>query len=108
MNILAGYSSSIIQDFESYFKTEVHLVEADIRLALDKSNSTFNTSELLSGMYTFKDLSEVLLRNVQLEPKGVDNAIDSEIDDVSMKFKLVERSDIIAIKFNEKSFFIVF
>ena len=57
-------------------------------------------------MYIFKDLSEVLLRNLQLEFEGVDNAIVIEFDDVSMKTKLVVRSDIIATKLNEKSFFI--
>ena len=32
MKILAGYANSIFQDFESYLRTEVDLVEADIRL----------------------------------------------------------------------------
>ena len=32
MNILAGYISSIFQDFESYLRTEVDLVADDIKL----------------------------------------------------------------------------
>ena len=36
MNILQGYTSSIFQDFESYLRTKVDLVEDDIGLILDK------------------------------------------------------------------------
>ena len=35
MNILAGYHSFVFQGFESYLRTEVDLVEDDIRLVLD-------------------------------------------------------------------------
>ena len=55
----------------------------------DENISSFITHELLQGIYTFKDLSEVLLRKLQLELDGVDNAIDFEFDDISMKNKLV-------------------
>ena len=103
MNILAGYTSSIFQDFESYLRREVDLVEDHIRLVLDVYNSNFITCELLPGVYTFRDLSEVLLRKLQLEFEGVDNAIVIEFDDISMKTKLVVRSGIVAIKFDGKS-----
>ena len=36
MNILSGYRDSIFQDFESYLRTEVDLVEDDIKLVLDE------------------------------------------------------------------------
>ena len=36
MNILAVYNSSILQDFESFLRTEVDLFEDDIRLVLDE------------------------------------------------------------------------
>ena len=36
MNILAGYFRSMFQDFESYLRTEVDLVNDDIRVILDK------------------------------------------------------------------------
>ena len=36
MVILAGYISSIFQNFGSYLRTEVDLVQDDIRLVLDK------------------------------------------------------------------------
>ena len=60
IDILAGNISSIFQDFESYLRTEVDLVEDDIRLVLDESNSSFITYEVIPGIYTFKDLSELL------------------------------------------------
>ena len=36
METLAGYSSSIFQDFESYLRTYVDLVEDDNRLVSDE------------------------------------------------------------------------
>ena len=35
MNILARYTSSVFQDFESFLKTQIDLVEDDIKLVLD-------------------------------------------------------------------------
>ena len=69
MNFLAGFSSSVFQDFESNLRTEIDLVEDDIRLVLDKYNSSFNTYELEPGIYNFRDLSEALFNNLQLESK---------------------------------------
>ena len=43
MNIIAGYIRSIFQDFEIYLRTEVDLVEDDIKLVLDEYNSSFVT-----------------------------------------------------------------
>ena len=36
MNIVAGYVSSVFQDFENYLRTEVDLIEDDIKLVLDE------------------------------------------------------------------------
>ena len=47
MYILAGYTRSIFQDLETYPRTEVDLVEDDIRLSLDDKNSRFLTNEKL-------------------------------------------------------------
>ena len=105
MNILSGYPRSVFQDFESYLRTEIGLVEDDIRLVLDKYNSSFVTYELDPGIYTFKDISEVLLKILQPEYDGYHDAIDIEYDDITMKTKLVVSSSIIAIRFDEKSFF---
>ena len=106
MKILAGYVSSVFQDFESYLRTEVDLVEDDVRLVLDEYNSSFITDELEPGFYTFKDISEALLKILQPKYDGYLNAIDIEFDDITMKTKLIVRSGIIAIRFNEKSFFL--
>ena len=54
MDILAGYHSSVFQDFENYLRTEIDLREDDIRLVLDKYNSSFITYELEPGVYTIK------------------------------------------------------
>ena len=105
LEILAGYTSSVFQDFESYLRTEVDLVEDDVRLVLDEYNSSFVTYELQPGIYTFKDISEALLNIFQPEYEGYHNAVDIEYDDITMKTKLVVRSGIIAIRFDKKSFF---
>ena len=43
MKILAGFTRSITEDFESYLRTEVDLVEDDIRIVVDEYNSSFIT-----------------------------------------------------------------
>ena len=105
MKILAGYVSSVFQDFESYLRTEVDLVQDDVKLVLDEYNSSFVTYELDLGIYTFKDISEVLFNILQSEYPGSSNVIDIGFDDITMKTKLVVRDGIIAIRFDEKSFF---
>ena len=55
MLILAGYISSVFQDFENYLGTEVDLVEDDIRLVLDEYNSSFITYEKQPGFTCLKN-----------------------------------------------------
>ena len=105
MKILAGYVSSVFQDFESYLRTEVDLVQDVVKLVLDEYNPSFITYELDPGIYTFKDVSEALLKILQPEYDGYRNSIEIEYDDVTMKTKLVVRHGILAIRFDEKSFF---
>ena len=50
MNIVAGYVSSVFQDFENYLRTEVDLVEDGIKLGLNEYNSSFFTYELQPGI----------------------------------------------------------
>ena len=71
------------QNIECYLKTDVDLIEDDSRLALDEHNSSFITFEQLPGFYTFKDLSEVLLRHSQLGFDGFNNSIDIKINDLA-------------------------
>ena len=105
MDILARYTSSVFQDFESFLRTEVDLVEDDIKLVLDEYNSSFITYELEPGIYTFKDISEAFFNILQSDCPGDCNVIVIEYDDINMKTKLVVQSGIIAIRFDEKSFF---
>ena len=56
-NFTAGYISSLFQDFGSYLRTEVDLVEDDIKLVLEEYNSGFITYELQPGIYNLKGLS---------------------------------------------------
>ena len=105
MNILALYTSSVFQDFESFLRTQIDLVEHDIKLVLDEYNSSFITYELEPGIYNFKDISEALYNIIQPKYPGPGNVIDIEYDDITMKTKLVVQYGIIAIKFDENSFF---
>ena len=105
MNFLAGYPSSVFQDFGSYLRKEVDLVENDFRLVLDKHNSSFNTSELQPGIYTFKYISEALFNILQPEYPSSSSEIVTEYDDITIKNKLVIRSRVIAVRFVDKPFF---
>ena len=102
---LAGYVSSVFQDFEIFLRTETDLVEDDVRLVLNEYNSRFITYELEPSIYTFKDFSQALFNILQPEYEASSNVIVIEFDDITMKTKLVVRDGIIAIKFNENSFF---
>ena len=53
MVLLAGFTSSIIQDSESYLRTDVDLVEDDIRLVFVEYVSNFLTHELPPSSYIF-------------------------------------------------------
>ena len=105
VNILAFYTSSVFQDFESFLRTQIDLIEDDVKLVLDEYNSSFITYELQPGIYTFKDISEALFNILQSEYPVPSNTIVIEFDDITRKTKLVVNSGIIAIKFDEKSFF---
>ena len=105
MNIVADYVRSVFQDFESYLRTEVDLVEDDIKLVLDEYNSNFISYELEPGIYTFKDISEALFNILQSDCPGDCNVIVIEYDDINMKTKLDVKAGFIAMRFDEKSFF---
>ena len=105
MNILAGNPKSVFQDFESYLRTEVDLIADVIRLVFDKFNSSLITYELQPGKYTFKDLSDALFNILQLENPESSSEIFMERDDITRKTKLVVKSGIIAVKFDENLFF---
>ena len=105
MNFLSIYFRSVFQDFESFLRTQINLIEDDVKLVLDEYKSSFLTYEIQPGIYTSKDISEALFNILQSEYPGSSNVIDIEVDDFTMKTKLVVRDGIIAIRFDEKSFF---
>ena len=105
MNILAIYTSSVFQDFESFLRTQIDLVEDDIKLVLDEYNSSFITYKLEPGIYSYRDLSEALFYILQSEYPSSDSEILIRLDDNTRKTKLVVNSGIIAIRFDENSFF---
>ena len=105
MNILAIYISSVFQDFESFLRTQIDLVEDDVKLVSDEYNSSFITYELNPGNYNYSDLSEALFYTLQSEYPSSDSEILIRLDEITRKTKLVVNSGIIAIRFDEKSFF---
>ena len=105
MNILSIYTRSVFQDFESFLRTQIDLIEDDIKLVLDEYNSNFITYELAPGIYTYRDIAEALYYILQFEYPSSGSEILIRLDDDTRKSKLVVRSGIIAIRFDEKSFF---
>ena len=105
LNILAIYTSSVFQDFESFLRTQIDLIEDDVKLVLDEYNSSFFTYELQPGIYSYKEISEVLFYILQSEYPQSECEIFIRLDDITRKTKLVVNSGIIAIRFEEKSFF---
>ena len=74
-------------------------------MILYEYSSSFITYELEPGIYSFKDVSEALFNILQIEYPGPSNTIVIEFDDITRKTKLVIKEGIIAIRFDEKSFF---
>ena len=67
MIILPIYTSSVFQDFESFLRTQIHLIEDDVKLVLDEYNSSFITYGLEPRFYSYRDISEALFNILQLE-----------------------------------------
>ena len=105
MKILAIYTSSVFQDFESFLRTQIDLIEDDVKLVLDEYNSSFITNELEPGIYNYRKISEALFNILQLKFPSSDSRILIRLDDFTRKTKLIVGSGIIAIRFDEKSFF---
>ena len=105
MTILAIYTRSVFQDFESFLRTQIDLVEDDIKLVLDEYNSCFITYELQPGIYSYREISEALFYILQSEYPQSNSEILIRLDEFTRKTKLVVNSGIIAIRFDGKSFF---
>ena len=105
MTILSIYTRSVFQDFESFLRTQIDLIEDDVKLVLDEYNSSFITYELEPGIYSYREVSEALFNILQLEYPSSDSKILIRLDDITRKIKLVVGSGNIAIRVDEKSFF---
>ena len=103
MNILSLYYRSVFQNSESFVRTD--LIQDDISLVSDEYNSSFNIYELEPCFYIFKDLSEALYSILKPEDGEFNNSFVIGFDDITRKTNLVVRPGIIAIKFDDKSFF---
>ena len=105
--LLLNYSRSQFRDFESYLRIRVGLDEEDIQLILKEYNSHFITYELSPGIYTIKDISDV----IQIF-SGHSEIIEIEYNDISMKTKIIlkykdlrENFGLGTLRFDKKSFF---
>ena len=111
-----NYTQSSFRDFESYLRILTSLNEDDIQLLLKQYISKFIIYEISPGIYTFKDISEVLSRAFgkeieirgEIQPNtkyGKSDSIIIECDNNTMKTKLIVRYEINVLRFDEKSFF---
>ena len=85
--------------FESYLRVVIGLDEDDIQLKVKQHNSNFVTYEIPPGVYSIKDISEVVYTIG--DHKGT---LRIEYVDNSMKTKQM-LSPFEMLRFNEKSFF---
>ena len=112
---MENYQQKRVRDFESYLRILSSLDENDIQLILKQYNSKFITYKIPPGVYTIKDLSEVLSRGFKNEfelrkmrPNLKYDKSDSiiiENDNVTLITKLILRYDIKIFRFDKKTFF---
>ena len=74
-------------------------------MVLDEYNSNFITYGLAPGIYSYRDIAKAVFYILQSEYPSSGSEILIRLDDTTRKTKLVVRSGIIAIRFDEKSFF---
>ena len=67
MNILARYTSSVFQDFESFLRTQIDLVEDDVKLVLDEYNSSFITYELKPAFTVIERFPKLFFKSFNLK-----------------------------------------
>ena len=108
--LLLNFSRSQFRDFETYLRSRVGLDEEDFQLILKEYNSHFITYELGPGVYTIKDISDVIHTF-----SGHTEDIEIEYDDISMKTKLIlkyndwrENFGLGTLRFDKKPFFHTF
>ena len=85
MRILSTYTSYVFQDFESFLRTQIDLIEDDVKLVLDEYKSSFITYELEPGIYSYREISEALFNILQTEYPSSDSEILIRLDDITRK-----------------------
>ena len=106
IKLLLGYSTSPLQNFETYLRIIVGLDEDDIQLILKQYNANFVTYHLDPGIYSTEDLQEAVYPLVHHE-----NTLQIEYDDNTMKTELFLNGFVGTfgtMRFVEKSFFKTF
>ena len=105
--LLLNYSRSQFRDFETYLRIRVGFDEKDIQLILKEYNSHFITYELSPGIYSIKDISDVVQTF-----SGHSDILEIEYNDISMKTKIIlkyndwrENFGLGTLRFDKKSFF---
>ena len=98
MNIIAIYTRSVFQDFESFLRTQIDLVEDDIKLVLDEYNSNFVTYELVPGIYSYRDMAEALYYILQSEYPSSGSEILIRLDDIHLKCDAIDGSVVNGIR----------
>ena len=81
---LLGYARSPFRDSESYLRIVIGLNEDDIYLERKQCNSNFVTYEIPPGIYSVKDISEVVYTMGDHEGN-----LKMENADIKMKTRLV-------------------
>ena len=111
--LILNYKNLSFRGFESYLRILSSRDQNDFQLILKQYNSKFITYKFPPGVYTFKDLSEVLskgfknefdLRKLRLNlkyDKFESNIIEN--DNVTLITNLILRYDIKVLRFNKKS-----
>ena len=104
MKLLAGYTHSKFQDFQSYLRNELDFLEVDFTLVLNDFTSDVFIHEILPGINLFEDFSVFCSKDLQFE-RWTNQSNIFEFGDASRRTKLFGRSSKLAPTFDKKSIF---
>ena len=114
---IKGYTQSLLRDFESYLRILTDINEEYFQIKTKQYISKSIRYKVIPGICTFEDLSELLSRGFKkefeiggkIQPNIKNDEPDSiiiECESNALRTELVVRHEIIALKFDEKPFFI--
>ena len=98
-----GYARSPVRKFEKYLRITVGFDEHDLQSSLKQYNSNIFTYEIPTGIYSVKDISEVVYNLGNHE-----KTVKTEYDDIAVETKLFLTrfgGSLEMLRFDEKSFF---